>query len=62
MLYGLSANYTKKRLQGVAPMAVAAGSQLSAALALAVPALLWWPQAMPSGRAWVMVALLAVLC
>lgn len=62
MLYGLSANYTKQRLQGVAPMAVAAGSQLSAALALAVPAVLWWPAAMPSGRAWLMVALLAVLC
>jgi drug/metabolite transporter (DMT)-like permease len=62
MLYGLSANFTKKRLQGVPPMAVAAGSQLSAALALAVPALMWWPQAMPSGRAWLMVALLAVLC
>lgn len=62
MLYGLSANYTKKRLQGVAPMAVAAGSQFSAALALAVPAALWWPQAVPSGRAWLMVALLAVLC
>lgn len=62
MLYGFSANYTKKRLQGVAPMAVAAGSQLSAALALAVPAALWWPAAMPSGRAWLMLALLAVLC
>jgi drug/metabolite transporter (DMT)-like permease len=62
MLYGLSANYTKQRLQGVAPMAVAAGSQLSAALALAVPAALWWPAAMPSERAWLMVALLAVLC
>ena len=62
MLYGLSANYTKKRLQGVAPMAVAAGSQLSAALVLAGPALLWWPAAMPSGRAWLMVALLALLC
>lgn len=62
MLYGLSANFTKKRLQGVAPMAVAAGSQLSAALALALPAALWWPETMPSGRAWLMVALLAVLC
>jgi drug/metabolite transporter (DMT)-like permease len=62
MLYGLSANFTKKRLQGVAPMAVAAGSQLSAALALAGPALLWWPAAMPSARAWLMVALLALLC
>ncbi len=62
MLYGLSANFTKKRLQGVAPMAVAAGSQLSAALVLAAPALLWWPASMPSGRAWLMVTLLALLC
>jgi drug/metabolite transporter (DMT)-like permease len=62
LLYGLSASYTKKRLQGVPPMAVAAGSQLSATLALALPALWWWPQQMPSPRAWAMVALLAVLC
>jgi drug/metabolite transporter (DMT)-like permease len=45
LLYGFSANLTKKRLSGVAPMAVAAGSQLSAALVLAAPAVLWWPQA-----------------
>ncbi|WP_341890852.1 DMT family transporter [Variovorax sp. YR752] len=62
LLYGLSASYTKKRLQGVPPMAVAAGSQLSAALALALPAVLWWPAELPSARAWTMVALLAVLC
>ena len=62
LMYGLSANYTKRRLQGVAPLSVAAGSQLSAALVLALPALWWWPAAMPSARAWAMVALLAVLC
>ncbi|QTN24603.1 DMT family transporter [Rhizobacter sp. AJA081-3] len=62
LMYGLSANYTKRRLQGVAPLAVAAGSQLSAALVLALPALWWWPAAMPSAHAWAMVALLAVLC
>ncbi|MFT3954866.1 MAG: DMT family transporter [Piscinibacter sp.] len=62
LCYGLAASYTKKRLQGVAPMAVAAGSQLSAALLLALPALWWWPAQMPSPRAWTMVALLAVLC
>jgi drug/metabolite transporter (DMT)-like permease len=62
LMYGLSANYTKRRLQGVAPLAVAAGSQLSAALVLALPALWWWPAAMPSARAWTMVVLLALLC
>jgi len=62
LLYGLSASYAKKRLQGVPPMAVAAGSQLSATLVLALPAVMWWPDATPSPRAWAMVALLAVLC
>ena len=62
LMYGLSANYTKRRLQGVAPMAVAAGSQLSATLLLALPALWWWPAQMPSARAWTMVVLLALLC
>jgi drug/metabolite transporter (DMT)-like permease len=61
-LYGLGANYTKRRLAGVAPLAVAAGSQLSASLLLAVPAWNWWPKAMPSGAAWGAAALLAALC
>lgn len=60
VLYGLSASLTKKTLAGVAPMAVAAGSQLSAAIALVVPAILWWPAAMPSGTAWLTAALLAI--
>lgn len=29
---------------------------------LALPALWWWPEVMPSTHAWAMVALLAVLC
>jgi drug/metabolite transporter (DMT)-like permease len=62
VLYGWSASYTKKHLAGVAPLAVATGSQLSAALALAVPALWWWPAAAPSAGAWAAAALLAVLC
>jgi drug/metabolite transporter (DMT)-like permease len=61
-LYGLSASFTKKHLAGVAPLAVATGSQLSAALALALPALVWWPATTPSTSAWVAAGLLAVLC
>jgi drug/metabolite transporter (DMT)-like permease len=60
VFYGISASLTKKTLAGVAPMAVAAGSQLSATLALAVPAWLWWPSLMPSGNAWLTAAALAV--
>lgn len=62
LLYGLSASLTKRHLGGVPPLAVAAGSQLSAALALAAPALLWWPAQAPSARAWGAVTLLALLC
>jgi drug/metabolite transporter (DMT)-like permease len=60
MLYGYSVNYTKRHLAGVAPMALAAGSQFSAALALAIPAWLWWPQRAPAPAAWVAAAMLAV--
>lgn len=62
LLYGFSANYTKLRLQGVAPLAVATGSQGFAALFLLVPALVWWPAEPPSLRAWSALAALAVVC
>ena len=62
LCYGLSASYTKKRLTGVPPLAVATGSQLGAAIALVVPALVWWPQAMPSSTAWLAAGLLALAC
>ena len=62
LLYGIAANYTRQRLQGVAPLAVAAGSQLSAALVLALPAAWLWPAAAPSAQAWGAAGLLAVLC
>jgi drug/metabolite transporter (DMT)-like permease len=61
LLYGVSASFTKRFLGGVAPMAVAAGSQLSAGLLLAVPTLVWWPQSAPSTNAWLTAASLALL-
>lgn len=60
--YGYGANYAKKRLAGVSSMAMATGSQLSAATVLAVPAWLQRPHAMPGITAWVSLALLALLC
>ena len=60
--YGWSASFTKRFLQGVPPLAVATGSQLSAALFLALPAWWFWPATVPSGTAWFAAALLAVLC
>jgi drug/metabolite transporter (DMT)-like permease len=41
---------------------VAAGSQLSAAIVLAVPAVIWWPSVAPRTTAWIAAALLAVAC
>ena len=60
--YGFAANFTKRHLTGVRPMAVAAGSQLGAAVVLAVPAWWAWPAANPGGAAWLMVGVLAVAC
>jgi len=62
VLYGFSVNYAKRSLAGVAPMAVAAGSQLSAVLALSIPAWFWWPERTPAHAAWVAAAALAVAC
>ncbi len=62
VFYGLSASVTKRQLAGAPPLAIAAGSQLAAALVLALPAVLWWPATAPSAQAWLTTALLAVLC
>ena len=61
-LYGFAANYTRKTLVGVPPMAVAAGSQAAATLWL-LPAAVWfWPAINPGPAAWAMAAALAVFC
>ena len=63
LCYGFAANYTKRKLGGVAPLAVATGSQLAATVALALPAWWLWPAAAaPSGTAWASVIGLALLC
>ena len=62
LFYGWSANFTKKTLAGAAPLAVAAGSQLAAALCLALPAALWWPRHAVPGGAWLSAAALAFAC
>lgn len=60
--YGFAANYTKRALTGVAPLAVATGSQLAATVVTAVPAALAWPATAPSARAWAAVVALALAC
>lgn len=60
--YGWSASYTKRHLVGVPPMALAAGSQIAAALVWTLPAAFTWPSAMPDAAAWGAALLLGVGC
>jgi drug/metabolite transporter (DMT)-like permease len=62
LLYGFAANYTKRRLAGVPPLAVAAGSQSAAALVALPAALWWWPATTPGVAAWAAAAALAFAC
>jgi drug/metabolite transporter (DMT)-like permease len=62
LCYGVSANFTKKYAAGIDPMAIAAGSQIGATLALAPLAALTWPAAAPSAKAWLTVIALGVAC
>ncbi len=60
--YGISASATRRYLSGVPSLATAAGSQIGATLFLALPALWFWPDHMPSLRAWAALTVLGVAC
>ncbi|HWP18325.1 MAG TPA: DMT family transporter [Burkholderiaceae bacterium] len=62
LCYGIAASYTKRYLTGVPSLAVAAGTQLGAALMLALPGWWWRPQTLPSPTAWAATLALALLC
>lgn len=61
LLYGWSASFTKRRLTGVPPLAVATGSQCAAALLLLPLAVFAWPAQSISATAWTAAVLLALL-
>ena len=62
LCYGTAASFTKRYLTGLPPLLTAAGSQLGAALGLALPALWLWPAHMPGARSWLSLLALGVLC
>lgn len=62
LCYGLAASFTKRYLTGAHPLATATGSQIGAALGLAVPTLWFWPSEPVSFTAWGAVAAVALLC
>jgi len=60
--YGLSANYTKKYLQGISPLALAAGSQISATIVLLPISMFFLPSTLPSNSSIMAVIALGVIC
>jgi drug/metabolite transporter (DMT)-like permease len=62
MCYGISANYTKKHFTGIKPLALAAGSQISATAMLIPVSLFFIPEQMPSSSAIGSVLLIGTIC
>ena len=62
VLYGISANYTKRRLTGIDPLVTATGSMIAATVILVPPALVSWPETMPTTLSWVSALLLGIVC
>ncbi len=62
LCYALSASFTKRYLGGLPALVTATGSQLGAALALALPAIWFWPSQTPGMGAWLALLALGVLC
>ena len=60
--YGIAASYARRRLMGIPPIATATGSQLGAALVLALPTVWFWPAHTPGLRAWAAIGAIALLC
>jgi drug/metabolite transporter (DMT)-like permease len=62
MCYGLAASFTKRYLNGMPSLVVATGSQVGAALGLALPTVLFWPAQAPSMTAWLALMVVGVFC
>ncbi|MBN3846886.1 DMT family transporter [Paraburkholderia sp. Ac-20342] len=62
LLYGIAANYTKRYLTGVDALTIAAGTMLGATIVLLPLAVIDWPAAPISLRAWGAVIGLGVAC
>ncbi|MDG5974468.1 hypothetical protein H010_04347 [Hydrogenophaga taeniospiralis CCUG 15921] len=62
LCYGIAASFTKRYLTGAHPLATATGSQIGAALGLALPTLWLWPEQPVSPTAWGALAAVALFC
>ncbi|WP_448552903.1 DMT family transporter [Thalassotalea montiporae] len=62
LCYSIATNYTKQYLHDLKPLALAAGSQISATIMLLPFALMFLPEKMPSNQAFYSVAALGIFC
>jgi drug/metabolite transporter (DMT)-like permease len=62
LCYGYAASYTTRHLKGVDPLAMAAGSVTSGALAMLPAAILTWPEGPVAAGSWAAAVALALLC
>ena len=62
VLYGISANYTKKKMSDIDPFVIATGSLVAATVLLLPLAWLYWPETSPGRVSWVSAVLLGVFC
>jgi drug/metabolite transporter (DMT)-like permease len=60
--YGIGASYTKRYLSGLPSLVTATGSQCGATLGLLIPTGVFWPEQMPSIKAWLSILVLGVVC
>jgi drug/metabolite transporter (DMT)-like permease len=60
--YAIAASATKRYLGGLPALVTAAGSQVAAAITLALPTVWYWPQQLPSVHAWIGVLMVGVAC
>ncbi len=60
--YGFAGSYTKRYLQNVPSLVTSTGSLWGASLGLTIPALLNWPNELPSLHAWGALSISGLLC
>ncbi len=60
--YAIAASATKRYLSGLPPLVTATGSQVGAAVGLALPAAWTWPRELPGTQAWLALVVVGILC
>lgn len=60
--YAIAASATKRYLSGLPPLVTATGSQVGAAVGLALPATWMWPRELAGTQAWLALVVVGILC